>query len=365
MKILILANNDVGLYQFRRELIAELLKKHTVIISLPYGELVKPLVEMGCEFIDTPVDRRGVNPVTDAGLCGHYLSMLKKQKPNLVITYTIKPNVYGGLCCRMLKIPYAANITGLGTAFQKKGPLRTLVTVLYRTGLQAAQTVFFENCENRDIFRTEDIVRSGQCCLLNGAGVNTEHYSLLPYPADAGETRFLFIGRVMREKGVDELFSAMRQLIASGYSCSLDVLGGYEENYGDRIAAYQKEGWLRYHGYQKDVRPFIQQAHCFVLPSWHEGMANTNLECAASGRPIITTEIHGCMEAVEPGVTGLLCKKQDPASLYRVMREFSDLSYAEKKQMGLLGRERMKALFDKKNVVQETIRGLNRGTVTV
>lgn len=358
MKILILANNDVGLYQFRKELIAELLKEHSVYISLPYGELVDPLVEMGCIFIDTPLDRRGVNPATDSKLFKKYLSILKTVKPDLVITYTIKPNVYGGFACRLKKIPYAVNITGLGTAFQKKGVLRTLVTIMYKAGLKKAKVVFFENSGNRSIFLQNHIVRKKQCCLLNGAGVNLEHYSLLPYPEDDEETRFLFIGRVMQEKGIDELFAAMRKLIADGYRCSLDVLGGYEENYKDLIGQYEKEGWLRYHGYQKDVRPFIQNAHCFVLPSWHEGMANTNLECAASGRPVITSNIHGCMEAVIENETGYLCKSVNTNSLYEVMQKFTVLSSESRRKMGIAGRKHMETIFDKRKVVNKTINNL-------
>lgn len=358
MKILILANFDVGLYQFRKELIQELLKKNMVLISLPYGELVEPLKEMGCTFIDTPFERRGINPVKDFGLLLRYYKILKKQKPDLVITYTIKPNIYGGLACRLCKVPYAVNITGLGTAFQKKGMLRQLVTILYKVGLKKAKTVFFENQENQQIFIDEKIVRKGQACLLNGAGVNLEHYQLAEYPPDDGTTRFLFIGRVMKEKGIEELFGAMKRLWADGIVCSLDVVGAYEEDYADQMKAYEKEGWLHYHGYQKDIRPFIANSHCFVLPSWHEGMANTNLECAAMGRPVITSNIHGCMEAVIDGVSGYLCQKQNKDDLYRVMKKFTRLSYNERKAMGLAGRKHMEEVFNKKKVVQDTIRYL-------
>lgn len=124
MKILILANNDVGLYQFRNELIKKLLEKNEVYISLPEGELVNPLVKAGCIFIDTPVDRRGINPLTDFELVLNYRKLIKKIKPDMVITYTIKPNVYGGFVCRMFNVNYAVNITGLGTAFQNEGLLK-------------------------------------------------------------------------------------------------------------------------------------------------------------------------------------------------------------------------------------------------
>lgn len=357
MNILILANYDVGLYQFRKELIAELLKENKVTISLPYGELVDNLKEMGCKFIDTPVDRRGINPVTDLILLKNYFSLIKKEKPDLVITYTIKPNVYGGFACRSLKVPYAENITGLGTTFQNEGLLKKLVTFMYKTALKKAKTVFFENAENKQIFINENIVSEKQAYLLNGAGINLEHYQPCEYPENSA-TRFLFVGRVMKEKGVDELFAAMEKLRADSVSCSLDLVGMLDEDYSDKIKKYEAEGWLHFHSYQKDVRPFIKNAHCFVLPSWHEGMANTNLECAASARPVITSNIHGCLEAVEDGVTGFLCEKQNVDDLYKVMKKFTELSYEDRKAMGLAGRKRMEEIFDKKKVVEETIKNL-------
>lgn len=357
MKILILANNDVGLYQFRRELIEALLKEHQVLLSLPDGELVRPLEQMGCRFISTPLDRRGINPATDFQLFLRYRKLLRQEKPNLVITYTIKPNIYGGIACRMLGIPCAANITGLGTAFQKQGMLRKLVTILYRTALKKAKVVFFENSANMAVLQQEKIVSPSQCKLLNGAGVNLEHFSYVPYSAEE-RTQFLFIGRVMKEKGVDELFAAVERLHSEGSDCSLDVLGGYEENYAETIRRYEEQGWLHYHGYVTDVRPYIEKAHCFVLPSYHEGMANTNLECAAMGRPLITSNIPGCKEAVLDGISGLLCEPQNAGSLYEVMKHFLSLPTETRAQMGKAGRSHMEAVFDKKNVVEETINTL-------
>lgn len=360
MNILILANNDVGLYQFRRELIQELQKEHTVTLSLPNGVLIRPFEEMGCRFVNTPIDRRGIDPATDLALFRRYRRMLREIKPDLVITYTIKPNVYGGLACRLSKTPYAANITGLGTAFQKKGWLRTLVTGLYKTALKRAKVVFFENCENQQTLLDRGIVRAEQCKLLSGAGVNLQHYVPAPYPSADTPVRFLFVGRVMREKGIDELFAAMERLCADGVVCTLDVLGGYEENYAASIERYTAAGWLRYHGYQEDVRPFIVQTHCFVLPSWHEGMANTNLECAAMARPLITSRIHGCMEAVLEGESGLLCEPRNADSLYEAMRAFCAMPLFQREAMGKAGRAHMECVFDKRKVVAETIGELRK-----
>ena len=355
MKILIFANDDAGLYQFRRELICELLKKHDVYISLPYGKLVENLKEDGCKYIETRVDRRGINPVTDLFLFLKYLKIITKLKPDLVITYTIKPNIYAGLSSRLLKITYAINITGLGTAFEKDSLLKKLVILMYKVSCKDAKVVFFENEENKQIFIDESIIDKRQAFRLNGAGVNLEKFKLLDYPKD-NKTIFLFMGRIMAEKGVNELFEATKRLVDNGINCELDVLGYYEEDYENKIKKYENEGWLKYYGYQSDVRPFIEKCHCFVLPSWHEGMANTNLECAACGRPIITSNIHGCLEAVVQNESGYLVEKKNVISLYEAMKKFTLLSYEERLAMGIRSRKHMEMVFDKKNVVKETIR---------
>lgn len=360
-KTIVLSNNSDGLYGFRNELLCELVKNGDVFVSVPDNGYFDSLRAIGCQVIETPVDRRGVDPVKDIGLFMRYVKILRREKPELVITYTIKPNIYGGAACRLLGIPYASNITGLGTAFQKKGALRLLVTKMYRTALKRARVVFFENAENMQTLLDERAVRREQCCLLDGAGVNLEHYAYAPYPCEETPVRFLFVGRVMREKGVDELLSAMRRLRDGGIDCTLDILGGCEENYTAELDRCAGEGWLIYHGYVKDVRPYIAASHCFVLPSWHEGMANTNLECAAMGRPVITSRIHGCMEAVVDGESGFLCEARNADSLYEAMLRFCHMPRAEREAMGSSGRAHMKEVFDKKKVVGETLGRLYGG----
>lgn len=358
MKILILANFDVGLYQFRRELIEALLAEHQVVLGLPDGPLVRPLEQMGCTFVDVKMERRGINPVTDLKLCRAYIGLMRTVKPDLVITYTIKPNIYGGLVCRAMHIPCASNITGLGTAFQKHGLLRQLVTMLYRSALKKAKVVFFENTGNMQTMLDGGMVKKDRCVCLNGAGVNLEHYQLFPYPAPAEPVRFLFMGRIMREKGIDELLAAMKKLRQEGCNCVLDVLGQFEEDYAQALEKAQAAGWLCCHGYQEDVRPFIAGSHCFVLPSWHEGMANTNLECAAMGRPVLTSDIPGCREAVIDGVSGLLFRPQDAQSLYNAMRRFLEMPEDARAAMGTAGRAHMERNFDKRKVVRNTCSAL-------
>lgn len=357
MKIVIIANNSNGLYLFRRQLISALIEQgHEVIALTPFDTDVDNLQTLGATLVETPIDRRGTNPIRDYSLMRLYKQELKRIRPDLVITYTIKPNVYGGIVCRQLKIPYAANITGLGTAFEGSGVLRNVATVLNKTALKKAKVVFFENTENRDAFVNAGIVTKEKSHVLHGAGVDVNHFSYQQYP-DNQEFRFLFIGRVMKEKGVDELLQSMKRLVTEGNQCSLDILGYYEEDYKGKLDEAVSEGWLRYHGNQPDVRPFIAACDCFVLPSYHEGMANTNLECASSGRPIITSNIPGCKEAVLEG-SGLLCEPKSSDSLYMTMKRMVELSREDREKMGLIGRKHMEDVFDKKKVVAETIRYL-------
>lgn len=356
-KILILANNSGGLYDFRCDLIHALMQKGEVSASTPFDSRMDELRSMGLRLIETPLDRRGINPVKDLKLMFNYLRLLRREKPDMVITYTIKPNIYGGAMCRLLGKKYAVNITGLGTVFERGGMLRRVVTMMYRFALKKAKVVFFENSGNLDLLVSEKIIRREQACLLSGAGVNLDRFSVQAYPAN-DEVKFLFIGRIMAEKGVNELFSAMQKLHNEGVNCSLDALGYFDEDYSEKIRAFEAEGWLRYHGFQSDVRPFIADCDCFVLPSWHEGMANTNLECAATGRPLITSNIPGCKEAVLEGESGFLCESKNAESLYAAMKKLCACSREEREKMGLAGRRHMEAVFDKKVVVANTVKAL-------
>ena len=357
MRVLILANMDIGLYKFRKELIEELLHQgHEVYISLPDGDLVRPFEKRGCTFIDTPVDRRGINPKTDFGLFQNYRKMMKEVNPDLVITYTIKPNIYGGIAARLAGKQYAVNITGLGTAFENAGLIRAVVVNLYKIALKRAKVIFFENSSNRDELLSFGCCKKEKTVVLNGAGVNTEYYNYKPYPHN-DVVKFLFVGRVMKEKGIDELFAAMQRLVVEGQKCFLDVVGPFEEDYKGKLAEYESAGWLKYHGYQENVIPIIAACDCFVLPSYHEGMANTNLECASSGRPIITSNIPGCREAVVDG-SGLLCEPKNNESLYEATKAMIEKTREERERMGQVGRKHMEDVFDKKKVVEETIKHL-------
>lgn len=359
MNILILANNDIGLYKFRKDLIKELIRQgNKIIVSIPDGELIPNIRKLGVKVILTDVDRRGINPLTDLKLLIRYFRMEVTLKPDLVITYTIKPNVYGGLVSRILHIPYAENITGLGTAFEKDNMVKKLACFLYKISSKRAKVVFFENEGNKQTFLDYHLIREEQACRLNGAGVNLEEYPYTEYPDENEPIRFLFIGRVMKEKGVDELFEAARRIKKEYPDVLFDIVGPMEDEYGSVLKKLEEDGIITYYGYQKDVRPFIARCHCFVLPSWHEGMANTLLEAGAMGRPLITSRIHGCMEAVEDGKSGYLIEEKNEASLIQGLVNFLKLGRCEKKNMGWQSKKHIEKFFNKVEIVNNTIGAL-------
>lgn len=358
-RVLVLANNDVGLYRFRKDLIVAFLSAgHEIYISLPDGGFISELVQLGCCFIGTPVDRRGMNPIRDGKLFGRYRAILKEIKPDLVMTYTIKPNIYGGLACRLAHIPYTTNITGLGSAIENGGWLKKLVLALYKPALKGAKTVFFENAGNRDVLIAAGVVPKGRDVVLNGAGVNLEDYPCQSYPQEES-VRFLFVGRVMREKGVDELFAAAKRMKQQyGERVEFHIVGSFEEAYKPAMDELEQTGVVNYHGYQSDMKPFYAMASCVALPSYHEGMSNVLLEAAASGRPLITSDIPGCREAVEDGASGYLCPARDADALYKAMRRFMELSEGQRTEMGRRGRALMERKFSKAVVVAQTIKHL-------
>lgn len=353
MKILIITNHSYMLYRFRRELIAQLQAEHEVVLSMPFVGHEEDFQAMGLRCINTDVDRRGINPKTDLKLMAAYRRLLRSERPDLVITYSIKPNIYAGMLCSMMKIPFCANVQGLGTAFQRKG-LAQFVTVLYRTALKKAKAVFFENEGNAQEFVDRKILPRGQITVLPGAGINLERYPLTPYP-DNRQVRFLYLGRIMKEKGIDELFAAMRRLYAElGDQVHLDLVGFFDDNYEAEVHQLVEAGIATFHGFQPEPRPYYAAADCIVLPSYHEGLSNVLLEAAATGRPVITSDIHGCKEAVDSGISGLLCRVRDADDLYQKLHQMAGFTRQEREAMGLAGRQKVQREFEKTMVVRKT-----------
>lgn len=353
-RVLILTNHSYMLYRFRRELIEELMKTCEVSLRMPYRGHEEDFISMGVDCQETNFERRGMNPLKDMKLFFTYRNILQQVQPDVVITYSIKPNIYGGLACALAGIPYCVNVQGLGTAFHRPG-ICQMVTIMYRMALRKAKVVFFENEGNANTFLERHILKADQIKILPGAGINLQEYPLVPY-AENDRFHFLYLGRIMQEKGVIELGTAMKKLHKKlGNRVVLDMVGFCEEDLRTWIDEMIQDGCMIFHDFQSNPNPYYEQTDCVVMPSHHEGMSNVLLEAAATGRPVITSDIHGCREALEPGITGLLCQVGDADSLYDQMLHMTQLSRKEREQMGLAARKRMEHLFDKKMVVRKTI----------
>lgn len=364
MKFLIITNHSYMLWQFRRELIAALIERGEVVISMPFVGHEEDFVAMGCRCINTRLDRRSINPATDLKLYGVYTRLLKDEQPDMVITYSIKPNVYAGYACRRMGIPYCVNVQGLGTAFQKE-PIASIVTLMYRAAVKKAKTVFFENEANAAEFVQRRILLRSQQTILHGAGVNLDVYQEQEYPTEENGIHFLFLGRIMKEKGVDELFEAAKRLKEKyGEKVIFDLVGFFEDEYKETVEKLVQDGIVVFHGFQSDPKPFYGMSHCVVLPSYHEGMSNVLLEAASVGRVLICSDIPGCREAVDEGVNGFLCHKMNADSLYDCMERFIDLSEDRRVEMGLKGRQKMERDFGKDSVVSETVKAIMSGMPT-
>ena len=352
-KVMIFANNDVGLYNFRKELLERLIRDgNQVYCSLPFGEKTPLLSDLGCECIDTKISRHGTNPFEDFGLLIQYLKILKKVKPDIVFTYTIKPNVYGGLACTLKKIPYAANVTGLGNAIENGGLMQRLTLFLYRIGLKKAETVFFQNSANRDFMVSKKIVKAKND-LLPGSGVNLDTNSYESYPVNDDNVIFLIIGRIMKAKGTDEILEAAKEIKKEYPNVIFRFIGSYDGAYQQKIKEAVDNGTVEYIGEQSDIHSFIKESHATLHASYHEGMSNVLLETAASGRPIIATDVPGCRETYDNGISGISFKPKDTGDLVRAVKDFLSLSYNQKEEMGKYGRLKMEKEFDRNIIVNK------------
>lgn len=358
-KILILANHYNTLRVFRKDLIMALSQQgHEVIATFPECEdkYITLIESFGCQVQLCDFDRRGMNPIKDLKLLRTYIKLIKDIEPDIIITYTIKCNIYGGIAARKLKKRYYANVTGLGSIFQQNSMKLRVVTVLYKLALKSVKVAFFENEGNKKTLVDKGVLKEEQCQVLNGAGVNLKDYNYLEYPISKLPTRFLFVGRIMKEKGVDELFECITKMKSDGLDVAFDFIGWFEDDYKQLVDEMVNQGLINYYGFQEDVLYYLQKAHCVVLPSYHEGMSNTLLEAAAVGRARIASDIHGCKETILDGVNGYTCKVKSADSLYQQLIKFVALPYEAQKEMGLKARKYIEEHFDKKDIVDDTIK---------
>ncbi len=352
-KILFLVNHDVVIYNFRLELVEELLTLgYEVHISSPFGERINDLMRLGCTYHETNISRHGTNPLKDFALLKKYIKILKQVKPDYVFTYTIKPNIYGGIACRMRKVKYASNVTGLGNSFYKSGLLAIIAKKLYKFSQKKASKVFFQNKSNMDFFLKNKIIKD-RYSLLPGSGVNLKKNYFVKYPINNGEIKFLFIGRLMSEKGYSEYVKAAKIIKEKYNFVKFESIGFLEENYKDEFLNLECDKYVNHYGMVRNVHDYIKNAHCIVLPSYHEGMANVLLEAAATGRPIIASNIPGCKETMIQNESGFLCDPKSVKSLVEFLEKFILLSYEKKERMGISGRLYVEKNFDRNYVIKE------------
>lgn len=313
---------------------------------------------IGCIIIKTDFNRRGMNPIDDLKLMLKYKIIIKKLKPKAVLSYTIKPNVYGGIACRLTGTPLIANVTGLGDAIENGGWLQILTVSLYKIGVGKAKQVFFQNPSNKEVCLRFGIADE-RAIVLPGSGVNLEHHIYQEYPAD-GVIKFLYIARLQKDKGTGEYFEAAKAIKAKYPQTEFQVLGWKEGEYEEQLNELTAKGIINYLGTTSDVRPYLKDVHCTIMPSYHEGMSNVNLESAANGRPVITTDVPGCRETMDDGKTGILVKAKETNSLIEGLERFLAMSYDQKKQMGLEGRKKVEREFDRQIVVKAYLEAINK-----
>ncbi len=358
-KILFLVNHDVGIYNFRLEVIQRILKEgHRVIISSPYGERINDLISEGCEYQEITLARHGMNPIKECVLIATYIKLIRDVRPDIVLSYTVKPNVYGGIACSITKTPYISNITGLGTAIENGGLIQKVLCVLYKLGLRKAHKIFFQNKGNEEFFANKNIYKDKHI-IIPGSGVNLERYSPLDYPDDNETTKFLMIARIMKDKGIDEYLSAAEFIKAKYPKTEFHICGFCEPEYEKCMEDIKNKGTVIYHGMVQDVREVLKDMHCTVLPSYHEGMANVLLESAACARPVIASNIPGCRETFDEGVTGFGCEAKSTRSLVEAIEKFLVLTHEQKERMGKEGRVKVEKCFDRQIVVEAYIKEIN------
>ena len=362
--IVISANSLWNIANFRRGLIEALAARGIkVVVATPPGVPGELSLDMPCDLRALPMDRSGINPLADGLLTFRFARLLRTVRPRALLTFTIKPNIYGAMAARVTGIPSVANVSGLGTAFIRGGLLSRLTGALYRLAFSGSHVVFFQNPDDRDLFLSRGIVDRSKARLLPGSGIDLARFSP-SNPLDSGAPVFLFIGRLLADKGVREFVEAA-QLTRQQYpQARFQLLGGLDP--GNRTAISEEElkqwvadGDVEYLGPTDDVRPFIANASAVVLPSYREGLPRSLLEGAAMARPLIATDVPGCREIVKDGETGLLCQVRSASSLAGAMTRFAAMGVDQRQALGEAARGKVAAEYDERAVIDAYLEVLN------
>lgn len=374
MKILIISNSSKGVFNFKKELIQELLHPNSylnnnqlsnneVVMCVPHSEIDAKFEELGCNVINVDMERRGTNPLKDFVLLKNYHSIIKKFKPDVVMTFTIKPNIYAGIAAQLARTEYVSNVTGLGSSIRSDSKLKGLISKLYKIGVKGAKYINFENQSDLDFFN-EYIYSNNKSNLMAGSGVNLDRFKFQEYPSFEKNIKFLTIGRIMRDKGSFELLEAANIISKIYTNVEFNLVGDYEEDYlKDIIEDYADKGIIKYLGVRNDVPDLIKDCHCVVHPSYHEGLSNVLLEAAASGRPVIASDVPGCRETFLKDQTGISIIPKNVESLVNAICEFIEKDYESKRLMGINARKYIEYRFNRKNVVSKHIEQINKITL--
>lgn len=358
--IALLTNNDDDVYCFRKELIEGLIAEgYDMLISCPYGEKFELMGHIDYKYDDPVIDRRGTNIVADFKLYCHYKKLFSEYRPDVVLTYTAKPNVYASVAARQLKIPYINNVTGFGSVLNKTGLMRTFIMGLFKFAYRGADCIMFQNSTNMRLALEQGMVK-GDHRLIPGSGVDLIRFPLQPYPdggnGSEGETVvFNYIGRVLHDKGVDDYITAAKQIKEKYPKTEFNMIGFIEPtegHYEEELRLLGEQDIVHYRGSQKDVKPFIARAHAIIHPSTYgEGMSNVLLENAASGRFLITTDNPGCRETTVDGQSGYIYPGGNVDALVEKIETFLALPNEARRQMGEAGRYHVEQNFSRGIVV--------------
>ena len=365
MKIAVVLNTSWNIYNFRLNLVKALLEEgHEVIAIAPKDEYSSKLVEAGCVYEEVKMDSRGANPIKDIALTVELFRIYKRQRPDVILQYTIKPNIYGTFAASALKIPVINNVCGLGTAFLNKNLVSRIAITLYKLAFRFPKLVYFQNDEDKEFFIKSKIINKTKSDVLPGSGVDLKRFSPALNNKNNKPFTFLLISRLIHDKGILEYIDAIKILKSKGVDAKFQILGQLDEKHArgieyEIVLKWIKEDAVEYLGSTDDVRPYINNSDCVVLPSYREGTPRSLLEAASSAKPIVTTDVAGCNNVVEHNVNGLLCEIKNPADLAEKMGKMLALDKNELSRMGNEGRNIVESRFGEKIVIDKYLSSIS------
>ena len=351
MKIMIIGNISESTRLFRLELIKRLVAKHEVMVVAQFTpDDLDLFTSLDCQCIDVPIDRRGKNPFRDLALFFKYFRLIGSERPDIVLTYTIKPNIYAGFASRLHNVPYIATVEGLGTAFKASGSLfKFVVTQMYKVGVAKAHTVFYLNNDIKEVLHREIAVSMDKLAFTPGMGVNLAKFPMLEYPRSDSPV-FITVGRLMREKGIPELIKASDILIRDYPNLVWHICGAIEVGEEPLLDAIESRPWLKYHGMVKDLKPLMFESWATISPSLHEGLSTIAIESMASARPMLASKVPGLMELITENETGMTFEVCNPEDMAATLSKFIMLTQKERAEMGLKGHKRAISEFNRERV---------------